>query len=240
MYSAVDAGVSAVIAGLTGLDWMALAWFAVLWLGYARLIDRPAWPRATINRAMRGHRDAWMREMVRRDNRITDSSLIGHIMSSVSFFASTTIIVVAALLSALHAVDAIRAAMVELPFAQDAPKAAWQVKLLLLVGLFVYAYFKFSWSIRQWNYCCVLIGAAPAAGTDAPALDRAAARAASMATSAARSFNAGLRAQYFALAMLAWFVHPLAFMAATLSVLAVLVRRQVWSAAAAAIAGPPR
>jgi uncharacterized membrane protein len=106
------------------------------------------------------------------------------------------------------------------------------------VGLFVYAYFKFSGSIRQWNYCCVLIGSTPAAGSGDAAIDPAARRAGSMATAAALSFNSGLRAQYFALAMLAWFVHPLAFMAATLWVMAVLARRQFWSGAASVIVEP--
>lgn len=226
--------------GFSALDLLAMGWFAALWLGYARLIDLPVWGRPNINRAMKAHRGDWMRQMAGRDNRIVDTSLVGHIMSSVSFFASTTIIVVAALLSAMHAVDDIRSAIVELPFAQDTPKAAWQVKLLLLVGLFVYAFFKFSWSIRQWNYCCVLIGAAPQAGSGDPGLASAAERAGAMATAAAANFNAGLRAQYFALAMLAWFVHPLAFMAATLWVMAVLARRQFWSSAAEVICGPAK
>lgn len=219
--------------GLTWLDLLALAWFAALWLGYARLIDLPVWRRENINRAMKAHRHDWMHQMVARENRITDAALIGHITHSVSFFASTTIIVVAALLSALRAIDDIRAAVSELPFAYAADRAVWQTKLLLVIGLFVYAFFKFSWSIRQWNYCCVFIGATPP--KESPAAEEAAQRAGAMATAASLSFNSGLRALYFALAMLAWFVHPLAFAAASLWVLAVLARRQFWSNAAAVI-----
>jgi len=230
-------GKGAAALGLTWLDWVAGTWFAAMWLGYTQLIDLPIWRRPNLNRAMVAHREAWMREMVRRENRITDAALIGHIMNSVSFFASTTIIVVAALLSALHAIDDIRAAVIELDIAHPATKAAWQFKLLLLIGLFVYAFFKFSWSIRQWNYCCVMIGATAPLGT--PEADEGASRAARIATSAARAFNAGLRALYFALAMLAWFVHPLAFMVATLWVLGVLARRQFWSGSADVIVEKP-
>jgi uncharacterized membrane protein len=57
-----------------------------------------------------------------------------------------------------------------------------------------------------------------------------------VATGAAVNFNHGLRAYYFALGMLAWFVSPLAFMAATLLVVGVLVRRQYRSESAQAIA----
>ncbi len=223
------------IAGLTQLDLVALAWFVALWLGYAKLVDRPLWPRANINRAMHAHRAAWMRQMVQRENRITDAALIGHVMQSVSFFASTTVIVVAALLSALGAIDDIRAAVAELPFAQEAPRSAWQAKVLLLIGLFVYAFFKFSWSIRQWNYCCVMIGTAPPAPVPEQDAALVAERASRVASSASLGFNSGLRAYYFALGMLAWFVHPLAFMATTAWIMGVLAWRQFRSPAAEAI-----
>jgi uncharacterized membrane protein len=49
-------------------------------------------------------------------------------------------------------------------------------------------------------------------------------------------FNAGVRAYYFALAALAWFIHPLAFIAATVLIPLVLVRRQLYSATARDIA----
>jgi uncharacterized membrane protein len=181
------------------------------------------------------HRLAWMQQMVRRENRITDANLIGHVMSSVSFFASTTIIVVAALLSALHAVENIRAVVLELPFAYDAPIAAWHVKVLILIGLFIYAFFKFTWAIRQWNYCCVMVGTAPPAPVAESEVALLAERAARVASSASLNFNSGLRAYYFALGMLAWFVHPVAFMVTTLWVLGVLAWRQFRSPSAEAI-----
>ena len=43
---------------------------------------------------------------------------------------------------------------------------------------------------------------------------------------AANSFNRGLRAYYFALAMMIWFFHAGAFVAATAAVVAVLYRRE--------------
>jgi uncharacterized membrane protein len=145
-------------------------------------------------------------------------------------------IIVAALLGALGAVDAIRGAVEGLHFAAPASKAAWQTKLLILAAMFVYAFFKFSWSIRQWNYCCALIGATPAPPLPEAEVEAIGKRAGAMASAAAATFNGGLRALYFALAMLAWFIHPLAFMAASLWVLGVLGWRQFRSAAAGAIA----
>ena len=48
---------------------------------------------------------------------------------------------------------------------------------------------------------------------------------------AARHANDGLRAYYFALAVLSWFLHPVAFMLATAWVTAVLYRREFLSRA---------
>lgn len=226
-------------ADFTLLDFLALAWCLVLWLGYDRLIDRPLWGRPSLNSAMRGRRTDWMRQMIRRENRMPDVVLIGHLMHSVSFFASATLIVVAALLGALGAIDQIRGAVEGLHFAAAATRAAWQAKLLIMIALFVYSFFKFSWSLRQWNYCCVLIGGVPAAPLPDAEVEATARRMGLLASSAAVNFNGGLRAYYFALAMLAWFIHPWAFMATALLVLAVLARRQLQSEASRAIVAPP-
>ncbi len=226
-------------ADFTQLDFLALAWSVLLWLGYANLIDKPIWGRPSLNSAMRGRRTDWMRQLIRRENRMPDVVLIGHLMQSVSFFASATLIVVAALLGALGALDQIRGAIEDLHFTAASSRAAWQAKLLIMIALFVYAFFKFSWSLRQWNYCCVLIGGIPAAPLPEAEAEAAAARMGMLASSAAINFNGGLRAYYFALAMLAWFIHPWAFIAAALLVLAVLARRQLLSEAARAIAPPP-
>ena len=102
--------------------------------------------------------------------------------------------------------------------------------------IFVFAFFKFTWSLRQFNYLLVLIGAAPlfdriAAGDGAAA----ARRAARMSDLAVNHFNVGIRAYYFGLAALAWFIHPLLFMAASAWVVLVLWRREFRSNTLAAL-----
>ena len=59
-----------------------------------------------------------------------------------------------------------------------------------------------------------------------PAGEAYATNAAEVLSSAMTSFNGGTRAFYFALAVLAWFLHPWAFIAAASVVIAVLLRRQ--------------
>ena len=88
--------------------------------------------------------------------------------------------------------------------------------MLLLVAVFVYAFFKLTWSLRQFNYVAILIGAAPPP-SEAGSVDGLsyADNAAEVASRAAEHFNKALRTFYFGLAALSWFVQPYVFMALT-------------------------
>jgi uncharacterized membrane protein len=56
-----------------------------------------------------------------------------------------------------------------------------------------------------------------------------------MLSLALTSFNGGIRAFYFAVAWLAWFVHPYAFIATTAVMVTVLYKRQTHSRSQAAV-----
>ena len=56
---------------------------------------------------------------------------------------------------------------------------------------------------------------------------------------AGKHFNSGLRAVFFSIGYLGWFVDPVVFVLSTLLLLAVLVRRQFFSAARQAVIGQP-
>jgi uncharacterized membrane protein len=56
-----------------------------------------------------------------------------------------------------------------------------------------------------------------------------------MLSLATNSFNGGLRAYYFALAALGWFIQPWLFIVMTAWVVIVLLRRQLWSRAVGAV-----
>src|SRR5262249_46214619 len=93
--------------------------------------------------------------------RVIDAILIGHLIHSVTFFASTTMLLVAALVGVLAAVNQTFDAVMGLTFTIRTTRPLFELKLLLLTGIFVYAFFKFTWSLRQYNYACALVGAAP-------------------------------------------------------------------------------
>jgi uncharacterized membrane protein len=232
---------------MTALDGVALVWWLGLWLVYNLVLDR--WQRGPsgINTYLRGIRRGWMRRMMERENRITDAALIGNVIQSASFFASTAILVLAGLVGLLGYADAARAVIADLAFAVKPTKAIVEIKLVALVAIFVYAFFKFTWALRQFNYITALIGAAsewpedPAARRalntpeEARAREAYAVNSAEVLTSAMTSFNGGTRAFYFALAVLAWFMHAWAFIVAASIVMVVLLRRQFGSRTFAAI-----
>ena len=118
--------------------------------------------------------------------------------------------------------------LADLPYVQVASQGMSEVKLLGLAAVFVYAFFTFSWCMRQYNFAAVLVGAAPmVAERTASEQERKVFtdRTARVISLAAHQFNQGLRAYYFGLSMLAWFIHPGFFVLATTGVVLVLYRR---------------
>ena len=106
------------------------------------------------------------------------------------------------------------------------------IGVTLVVLALVFAFFRFTWSLRQYTFGAILVGATPehkALGDDPARRSEFADRAGRVLGLAAETFNDGLRAYYFAFALVAWFVSPWAFMAATALVVFVLYRREFHS-----------
>jgi uncharacterized membrane protein len=109
------------------------------------------------------------------------------------------------------------------------------VKLALLTAIFVYAFFRFTWSLRQYSFGALLVASAPdwRSFGDEAARETFADRAGGVVGLAAESFNDGLRAYYFAFAAAAWLFSPWAFMLASAGVVWVLYMREFHSQALA-------
>mgnify|MGYP003429000306 CR=1 FL=1 len=208
------------------IDVLSLTWFVLLWAGYTAYADRRARPARSLRAVMHRYRVQWMQQMLLRDNRVADVNIVRNLLAGVSFFASTTLLILAGLLAILGASDRGIEIVRALPFAAATTLGQWELKLLVLGVIFVHAFFKFTWALRQFNYCSVLIGAAPKGPDHAFAR-----RAAVVATHASKDFNQGLRAYYFSLAALAWFVSPWLFMLAAAVVVVVLYVREYKSSA---------
>lgn len=210
------------------LDLLAPGWFLLCWLGYTYYADGE-WARGNLRRVMHTYRVVWAQQMLERDNRMVDTQIIANLMRSASFFASTAMFIIAGLIAVLGAREQAMTVLAELPFAVKSSRPLWDAKVLLLILLFVYAFFKFTWAFRQYNYCLVLVGCAPAPDRLTEASHGIAERLARIATSTGRHFNRGIRAYYFGLAALSWFIQPLLFMLLTVWVVLVLYRREFHS-----------
>jgi uncharacterized membrane protein len=226
--------------GFSVADYLALAGFAAAWIAYYVATERTEHGRRSLNRVMNGHRYAWMRGLIGRDNRIIDANINATLQNGAAFFASTSLIAIGGALTLLRSTDEVLGLFAEMPLGFATTRLAWEMKVIGLTVIFVYAFFKFAWSYRLFNYGAVLIGAVPnlSAGVT-PETELAAWRAASMNTVAGRHFNRGQRAFFFALAYLGWFVSAYVLMIATAAVLYVMWHRQFASDALAALERGP-
>lgn len=175
-------------------------------------------------------RAQWGRSLASRDARIVDSALIASLSNVATFFASTTVVIIGALVALCATpdrIDDLRASLSGLPFALTGARSAFELKVLAVASFFLYAFFKFTWAIRQMNFCAVLVGAAAPAGPAAPdADDPVCSQFALLCTYSASNFNQGLRAHYWAFASCAWLWNPWATLPALAAVAAILWTRE--------------
>ncbi|UCV04818.1 DUF599 domain-containing protein [Dechloromonas denitrificans] len=218
---------------LTAIDWLSIAIFFACWAGYAWFSEHSQSGSAGLIGTSQSYRLLWAFRMLERDNRVMDSTLIGNLVTSVSFYANTTIYIIAGLVAALGASDRLLSFTTELPFGGAGNRELLEIKLMLLLASFVFAYFKFTWSLRQFNLLSILVGAAPLGKAGEPGIDTYAHQLAIANNLAGDDFNRGIRAYYFGLAASGWLLHPLALATLAILVLIVLYRRDYRSAALA-------
>ncbi|WP_430462864.1 DUF599 domain-containing protein [Thalassolituus sp. LLYu03] len=214
------------------LNWLSLVWFILCWVVYTQFAKYKARTTASLSSVLHVHRINWMRRLLQREVRVGDASLLANIERNVNFFASSCVLILAGLLTAMTAVDQVAAMLADLSFVSPDNLLTLELKMATLIGIFIYAFFTFTWSMRQFGFASVLVGAAPMPGDDSvTAAERRsfAIFAAKVIDHASRSYNYGLRAFYFSLSALSWFVHPLAFMAAASLIVAVLYKREFLS-----------
>jgi uncharacterized membrane protein len=224
------------LLGFSWLDYGAFAFFIAAWLGYHIGIEMTGARRRSLNVRMNEHRRAWMEQMLVRDNRIVDANIMSSLQNGTAFFASTSLLAIGGVLTLLRSTEDVVSAMAEMPFGLTTTRLAWEVKVISLAMIFVYAFYKFAWSYRIFNYTAILVGAVPR--LDEGNRDEAwgaVYRAAAMSVVAGRHFNRGQRAFFFALAYLGWFVSAYLFMAGTAACLFVMWRRQFASDAIRAL-----
>lgn len=209
-------------------DLVALTWFLICFVGYFYYARYASYRVNCLASLMHKYRGEWMRAALDREVRVADTTTITNLERGVTFFASTTMLVLAGLLTLLSRSDMAIDLLSELPFTEPMSRLQWDLRIVVMMVMFVYAFFKFTWALRQYGFVSVMIGGGPnpADNTDSRVLDLHAERSARMASMAANNFNAGLRTYYFAVAVLGWMVNPGLFMVLCAVVVLILYRRE--------------
>ena len=143
-------------------DALALAFFLAAWVVFALAADGKLVKRISLTPAMNAQREAWMHTMARRElqddrHRHHGRAAAGHGLLRLERADGDRRLLCAA---RRHRPGARRAVATCRSVATPA-RGVFEIKMIGLIVLFAYAFFKFGWSYRLFNYCSILIGAVP-------------------------------------------------------------------------------
>lgn len=216
------------------LDVIALCWFLFVWFAYAYLADIYSEKSKNLVTIMEKYRIQWMRQMIKRPDHLLDLRIIANLSQSTSFLASTSMLLIAGTIAALGYGEKGVEMMNKMGLTGTVSVQMWSVKTGLLVFIFIYAFFKATWVMRQFNFASVLIAATPAYHENGKMEEVRhqhdyANRVAMIVSNAAKHFNMAIRSYYFGLAALAWYIHAYCLIGASIVVVLVIYRREFMS-----------
>ena len=128
---------------------------------YRLIVARRAQTGGGLLGAIQEQRVNWMLNMAKREQRMLDAILLGSLSQGNAFFASTSAIAVGGLTATLGSGEKLQAMLAHLPYASPTTPLILEAKQLLIMGIFIYAFFKFAWAFRISHYGSIMIGATP-------------------------------------------------------------------------------
>ena len=131
-----------ILESLSLSNWIGLILLVVCWLLYP-IISR--WlPRSDLTAEIEVYRHKWMAQMLHREERITDVSLARGLFGSVSFFASTTVLLISGLIGLLASAPGLYENLSRSSVFDDTGLVIFEVKICVLIIIFIHAFFKFE------------------------------------------------------------------------------------------------
>ncbi|MGC8201729.1 DUF599 domain-containing protein [Aliiroseovarius sp. PTFE2010] len=212
------------LTAFSTLDGMAVGLLMLSYLVIGWRIEHPSAKEPSVSRIMANYRREWMRTMVSRQPRILDGAILNTLRQGITFFASTCLIAIGGGLALIGNAERLMGVAEDLTLS-NTPIVIYELKIIVVILFLTNALLKFIWSHRLFGYCAVLMAAVPNDPQDPTAMHRAE-QAATININAARAFNRGLRAIYFALGSLAWLLGAPALILATGVTCWVLWRRE--------------
>ena len=210
-------------------DAIAAVVFLICWLGYGQVAKWIAPKCPSLVTVVRGFRQRWIERICERENHTADATLLSNLLRGALFFASTTVLILGGLVALLGTAPKVAEVISQLPYTTPKEPLIAEIKSLFLIFVYVYAFFKFTWSAWQYNVLSILVGAMPKPDSKTQVRSDYAEAAARVAALAGESYNNGIRAYYFSIPVIAWFIDPLLFLGATVAVTIVLYRREFHS-----------
>ena len=126
-------------------------------------LERTAYGRDSLSARMHVYREVWIRNLLDRETRMVDMQIMASLQNGTAFFASSSLIAIGGGLALLRATNDALAVLGALPIDLSPSPALWEIKCVGLILIFIYAFFKFSWAYRLFNYVAILLGAMPPA-----------------------------------------------------------------------------
>jgi uncharacterized membrane protein len=215
--------------GFSGLDIFALFYFLFVWGGYSRFAEMGRNRQKCLNQIMEQYRYIWFKTLLKREQRMIDTGVMNGLQNGTAFFASSALFAIGGAISLLATPETLLKVSSHIPWAShNVTIAEIEMKVIGLTLIFVYAFFKLAWAYRLFNYSAIMIGAAPVRDErhtlEAKDITD---KGAKLNVVASKQFNRGMRAFFFALGYLGWFIHPVLLIIST-SFVAVVVYRRVF------------
>jgi uncharacterized membrane protein len=214
---------------------LAIVLIFALWMGYGPILN--TFGSGTLNSQLHVVRMRWMRMSLnsKREQRVIDGILMGHISGQVSFFGSATLIVLAGLVGTLAGIHRVHASLNDMPMFPQTSLELFTIHFVVLTVIMAFAFFSFTYSLRKLAYTLAMIGALPEAPCEDQYSQVMIDQTAVVLTDAVKSLNNGIRGFYFTVAALFLFAGPVVSIVVTLLVSGLLYWRQGLSTVALAI-----
>ena len=199
----------------------------VAYLAYNIIVPMVEQKRPSLSVIMNMQRRRWVANASRRESPF-DAILSGNIMGSVSLLASTSVLLVLAVFAMFGQLSTLMAALDSLSLQRTYSLLDVQLHLVVMLAMFVQAFFAFTLSLRQFNHFCIMLGALD---HDRVTTDEEIEAIARMNALGAKNFNSGIRAYYFSIPTVAWFISEWVGVAVCLATILVLAHREFFSSA---------
>ena len=183
--------------------------------------------RPSLSTIMNMQRRRWVANATQRESPF-DAILSGNIMGSVSFLASTAVLLILAIFAVFGQVPALMTTLNSLSLERIYTVTDVQLHLVVMLAMFVLAFFSFTLSLRQLNHFCIKLGAVD---NSEPTTEEENQANTPKKELGARTFNSGVRAYYFSVATVAWFVSEWLPIITCVATILILAHREFFSSA---------